>query len=84
MRCYVVSQWVKQSLALLFMPVIAFELVASVSAIDKVIYRITATEGTRMKMIQRQTRPGIAFPNATVPAAIFVEDANTLADAGTH
>ena len=37
-----------------------------------------------MKMTQRQTRPGIAFPNATVPAPVFIEDSDAFSAVATH
>jgi len=51
MRSDVLSNGVKQPLAFVCVPIITFELIASVTAIDKVVYIVLAAIGTRTKVI---------------------------------
>lgn len=68
-----------------WLPVITFELIAGMTAIDQIIPCIAAAPGARLKVIQRQTCPGIGFANLTIAASKVIEFSDLLSQFGdTH
>ncbi len=82
--CRRIEKRVKQTSILFRLPVIMFEFVARVAAVDKIIRGIISTLSAGLKVIISQFRTNISFRHAAITTAKVITGANRLPQSVPH
>jgi hypothetical protein len=84
MRDEVISERMQYSAGRVQFPVVALELVAGVARINPVTRLVRTTARLGLKVIDRQFRADIAFPDAAIPTAKAIKLAKRQSFVGSH
>lgn len=84
MLSHVIEERIEEAQVWLGAPVISFEFVAGMAAINEIIGIVIAALMLRLNVVNRQLRSYIRFADTTVRAAVVVPDANRLPQGFFH
>ena len=74
--CHIIEERIEEAQVGLGAPVVCFEFVAGVAAVNEIIGIVIATLELRLNVVNRQLRSRIGFADTAVRATVIVPNAN--------